>query len=113
MLDVVRTHVARVLGHGDAQAVDPARPFLDLGFNSLMAVELRDELSTAVGLRLPATLVFEFPTPAALTRHLLAVLTAGRASEPPPPPPAPAPAPATGDIRAGQSAATGRSRPRT
>ncbi|MDT8911863.1 type I polyketide synthase [Amycolatopsis sp. PS_44_ISF1] len=71
ILDLVRTHVAAVLGHEGAEAINPARPFGEIGFDSLAAVELRNVLDSVTGLRLPATLVFDYPTPRALAGHIV------------------------------------------
>nr|WP_285440641.1 type I polyketide synthase [Streptomyces lydicamycinicus] len=76
VLDLVRTHVAAVLGHAETGKMKADQQFTELGFDSLTAVELRNRLHTATGLRLPATLIFDYPTSAALADHILGEVVA-------------------------------------
>ncbi|MBX7268175.1 SDR family NAD(P)-dependent oxidoreductase [Micromonospora sp. Llam7] len=75
--DLVRTHAGGTLGYGHLDEFPLDRPFKDLGFDSLTAVELRNRLNRTTGLRLPTTVAYDHPTPAALVEHLRAVLLGG------------------------------------
>ncbi|MFF0820600.1 SDR family NAD(P)-dependent oxidoreductase [Micromonospora haikouensis] len=78
--ELVTGQVAEVLGYATAAAVAPGQSFTELGFDSLTAVDLRNRLTARTGLTLPATLVFDHPTPEALTGHLMTQLGTGRSA---------------------------------
>ncbi|MFG2479609.1 type I polyketide synthase [Streptomyces fagopyri] len=75
--DHVRSVAAEALGFDGVSGVEPTKAFREMGFDSLTAVELRDQLNADTGLRLPTTLVFDHPTPADLARHLAGELFGG------------------------------------
>ncbi|BBB02255.1 putative modular polyketide synthase [Actinacidiphila reveromycinica] len=77
VVELVRSHAAAVLGHENASEVGAGRAFRDLGFDSLTAVELRTRINGATGLRLPSTVVFDYPSPRELARHILSFLPGG------------------------------------
>jgi len=82
LLDLVRAEVAAAVGHSDAAKIDPGRPLRELGFDSLMSVQLRNRLSAAVGVQLSATLVFDYPTSTGLAAHIEAQLAPDPAGQP-------------------------------
>ncbi|CAO5171332.1 Acyl transferase domain-containing protein/thioesterase domain-containing protein [Frankia sp. AiPs1] len=109
LVELVRADVAAVLGHASTDEVTAHRSFLELGFDSLTGIGLRNRLADATGLRLRPTVVFDHPTPVDLARHLSAelagaVLDDGRAATGDAPSPDPAAGPASPDPAAGVNA---------
>ncbi|MFD6045923.1 KR domain-containing protein, partial [Streptomyces koyangensis] len=84
VIELVRSHATAVLGHESTDEIDATRAFRDVGFDSLTAVELRNRLNTATGVRLPSTVVFDHPNPTALAEEVLSelfgVVAAGQGS---------------------------------
>ncbi len=80
LLALVRAQTAAALGHTSPEGIEEHLGFLAMGLDSLTAVELRNQLALAIGLRLPATLLFDHPTPAELARHLGNEIAAGETS---------------------------------
>ena len=74
LLDLVRSHIATVLGNVTPEAIDPDKAFQELGFDSLTAVEMRNRLKAATGLSLSPTLIFDYPTPSGLASYIRAEL---------------------------------------
>ncbi len=70
LLDLVRSHIATVLGNTTPEAIDPDKAFQELGFDSLTAVEMRNRLKAATGLALSPTLIFDYPTPSGLATYI-------------------------------------------
>ncbi|PVD02525.1 type I polyketide synthase, partial [Streptomyces sp. CS207] len=91
LLDLVRSHAAWVLGHASADPIDPDRAFLELGYDSLTALELRNRLKIVSGVPLPTTVVFDYPSARSLADLLMEELLGDREDTA-----APATAPASG-----------------
>jgi mycoketide-CoA synthase len=83
LLELVRSHIATVLGNGTPEAIDPDKAFQELGFDSLTAVEMRNRLKAATGLALSPTLIFDYPNSAALAGYFRHELV-GASAEPTP-----------------------------
>ncbi|MFG2052915.1 SDR family NAD(P)-dependent oxidoreductase [Micromonospora sp. NPDC048930] len=75
LTELIRGQLAKALGHADASGIGENRGFLELGLNSLTALEFRNQVSRLAGLQLPATVVFDHPTPVALAAYLAELLT--------------------------------------
>ncbi|MBC3841103.1 acyl carrier protein [Streptacidiphilus sp. 4-A2] len=80
LLDLIRTHAAAVLGESGPADIAPELGFVDLGFDSLANLELQDSLHEATGIELPSTLIFDYPTAAALADHLCAEFGTARST---------------------------------
>ncbi|WP_210743546.1 type I polyketide synthase [Nocardia cerradoensis] len=82
LVEIVRGQIAATLGHENPNSIAADRAFNELGFDSITAIEFRNALQAVTGLPLPATLVFDYPTPESLARHLAEEFTGtGRDSE--------------------------------
>jgi acyl carrier protein len=83
LTDLVRAETAAVLGHAGPEAIDPVRAFKELGLDSLTALDLRNRLAAATGRKLPSTLVYDHPNPAALAEYLWGQEFQGEGAEDP------------------------------
>nr|URG42893.1 PieA1 [Streptomyces conglobatus] len=105
LLELTRGHLAAVLGHATPEAIAPDRGLLDLGLDSLTALEFRNRLGTAIGRRLSPTLIFDHPTPTAVAGHLRQQLVPETTAETAPAgPDASGPAPDEAEFRAALAA---------
>jgi hypothetical protein len=75
LLDLVRTHAAALLGYSGPEDVEPDRPFGEVGFDSLSATGFRNKLTLVTGLKLPVSMIFDYPSPRVLAGHLLTELS--------------------------------------
>jgi polyketide synthase 12 len=82
LLDLVRSHIATVLGSTTPEAIDPDKAFQELGFDSLTAVEMRNRLKAATGLPLSPTLIFDYPNSAALAGYFRQELLGSSTEQP-------------------------------
>ncbi|HEY3712389.1 MAG TPA: beta-ketoacyl reductase, partial [Amycolatopsis sp.] len=82
VLTLVRTHAAALLGHAGPEAVEPDRSFNEVGFDSLSATGFRNKLSLVTGLKLPVSLIFDYPTPRILAGHLAGELVGEETVQP-------------------------------
>src|ERR1700733_8765095 len=104
VLDVVRAGAAQILGHDSPEAVSATRPFSDLGFDSLTALQMRHHLARVTGLKFPATRLFPSPPPAVLAGYLRAELAPAAAAAAVPAGAVPAGAVPAGAVPAGPGA---------
>jgi acyl transferase domain-containing protein len=78
LLDLIRTHVADVLGHVGAESIAEDDRFLEIGLSSFTTLDVRNRLCEVVGLVLPPAVLYDYPTPAELARYLCAELAGER-----------------------------------